>query len=185
MLYKKLRWIIASMSLIVTTLGASQNMYIKTHMGLYGNTGFRGSILPDQEDSLVVANDFYIIQFKVLINCTVVVDAMEVKKADKTYMLKPTFLDCKIEMKVTAGETISVRAEKNEQAEEIVRELRTLGYQVYSLLEQTKRGRMATVRLTKGMGGSILVDLLFASSGIELTDRTKHVCGELQNLFCI
>ena len=107
------------MSLIVTTLGASQNMYIKTYMGLYGNTGFRGSILPNQEDSLVVANDFYIFQFKVLINCTVVVDAMEVKKADKTYMLKPTFLDCKTEMKVTAGETISVRAEKNEQTEEI------------------------------------------------------------------
>lgn len=119
MLYKKLKWIIFSMSLIVTTLGTSQTMYIKTYMGLYGNTGFRGSLLPNQEDSLVVANDFYIIQFKVLTNCTVVVDSMEVKKADKIYMLKPTFLDCQTEMKVTAGETISVRAEKNENAVEI------------------------------------------------------------------
>ena len=119
MLYKKLRWIIASMSLIVTTLGISQNMYIRTYMGLYGNTGFRGSILPNKEDSLVVANDFYIIQFKVLTNCTVNVDSMEVKKADKTYMLNPTFLDCTTEMKVVAGETISVRAEKDEKAVEI------------------------------------------------------------------
>ncbi len=119
MLYKKLRWIIASMSLIVTTLGTSQNIYIKTYMGLYGNTGFRGSILPNKEDSLIVANDFYIIQFKVLTNCTIVVDSMEVKKADKTYMLKPTFLDCTTEMKVMAGETISVRAENDEKAVEI------------------------------------------------------------------
>ena len=119
MLYKKLRWIIASMSLIVTTLGISQNMYIRTYMGLYGNTGFRGSILPSKEDSLVVANDFYIIQFKVLIDCTVSVDSMEVKKEDRTYMLKPTFLDCTTEMKVMAGETISVRAEKNADAIEI------------------------------------------------------------------
>ena len=119
MLYKKLRWIIASMSLIVTTFSFSQNMYIKTYMGLYGNTGFRGSILPSEEDSLIVVNDFYIIQFKVLTNCTVVVDSMEVKKADKTYMLKPTFLDCTTEMKVVAGEIISVRAEKNDDAIEI------------------------------------------------------------------
>ena len=119
MLYKKLRLIIASMSLIVTTLGISQNMYIRTYMGLYGNTGFRGSILPSKEDSLVVANDFYIIQFKVLIDCTVSVDSMEVKKEDRTYMLKPTFLDCTTEMKVMAGETISVRAEKNADAIEI------------------------------------------------------------------
>lgn len=107
------------MSLIVTTLGISQNMYIRTYMGLYGNTGFRGSILPNKEDSLVVANDFYIIQFKVLIDCTVSVDSMEVRKEDRTYMLKPTFLDCTTEMKVMAGETISVRAEKNADAIEI------------------------------------------------------------------
>ncbi len=124
MIYKKIRLILTSISLIVTTLGNSQNMYIKTYMGLYGNTGFRGSLLPNKEDSLTVANDFYIIQFKVLTNCTVVVDSMEVKKADKIYMLKPTFLDCQTEMKVTAGETISVRAEKNVDAVEI--ELDTL-----------------------------------------------------------
>ena len=62
----------------------------------------------------------------------------------------------------------AVAVENDEKAEEIVRELRTLGYQVYSLLEQTKHGRIATVRLSKGREGSILVDLLFASSGIEV-----------------
>ena len=124
MLYKKLRWIITSMSFIVTTLGTSQNMYIKTYMGLYGNTGFRGSILLSKEDTLIVANDFYIIQFKVLTNCTVIVDSMEVRRENRTYILKPTFLDCTTEMKVMAGETISVRAEKNADAIEI--ELDTL-----------------------------------------------------------
>ena len=119
MLYKKIRWIIASISLILTTLGFSQNMYIKTYMGFYGNTGFRGSILPSKDDSLIVAHDFYIIQFRVLVNCTVNVDSMEVKQENRTYMLKPTFLDCQTEMKVVAGETISVRAEKDEKTVEI------------------------------------------------------------------
>jgi predicted nucleotidyltransferase len=62
----------------------------------------------------------------------------------------------------------AVSVESDEQAEEIVRELRSIGYQVYSLLEQTKHGRIATVRLSKGSERSILVDLLFASSGIEI-----------------
>ena len=119
MLYKKIKWIIVSMSFILTTLGFSQNMYIKTYMGFYGNTGFRGSILPNQEDSLIVVHDFYIFQFKVLNDCTVIVDSMEINRESKTYMLKPTFLDCQTEMKVVAGETISVRAEKDEKATEI------------------------------------------------------------------
>ncbi len=62
----------------------------------------------------------------------------------------------------------AVAVESDEQAEGIVRELRVLGYQVHSLLEQTKLGRIATVRLTKAREGNILVDLLFASSGIEI-----------------
>lgn len=62
----------------------------------------------------------------------------------------------------------AIAVERDEHAEEIVREIRLLGYQVHSLLEQTKHGRIATVRLTKGRERSVLVDLLFASSGIEI-----------------
>jgi len=61
-----------------------------------------------------------------------------------------------------------VIAVKNDhQAENCVRELAGLGYQVQALLEQTKHGRIATVRMIKSLGGSVFVDLLFASSGIE------------------
>ena len=62
----------------------------------------------------------------------------------------------------------AVAVESDEHAEEVVRGIRLIGYQVHSLLEHTKHGRIATVRLTKGTEGSILVDFLFASSGIEI-----------------
>jgi len=61
----------------------------------------------------------------------------------------------------------AIAVEGDEHAEEIVRELRLLGYTIHSLLEQTKQGRIATVRLRKGDDDGTLVDLLFASSGIE------------------
>lgn len=54
------------------------------------------------------------------------------------------------------------------QAEKVVREISSLGYRVKTLLEQTKHGKIATVRLIKdGAYGVVFVDLLFASSGIE------------------
>lgn len=52
------------------------------------------------------------------------------------------------------------------EAEGYVFRLRQLGYHVVADLEQTKRGRIATVRLRR-QGRGPLVDLLFASCGIE------------------
>jgi hypothetical protein len=46
-------------------------------------------------------------------------------------------------------------------------ELAGLGYQAQTLLEHTKHGRIATIRVIKAIQGSFFVDLLFASSGIE------------------
>lgn len=60
-----------------------------------------------------------------------------------------------------------IAVDNDQQAENCVRELAGLGYQAHALLEQTKHGRIATVRMIKSPGGSIFVDLLFASSGIE------------------
>ena len=40
----------------------------------------------------------------------------------------------------------AVAVESDQHAERIVREIRLLGYQVHSLLEQVKHGRIATVR---------------------------------------
>lgn len=97
----------------------TQKVWIQTYMGLRGNTGFKGGFLFDNSKAQIGGNDFYIIQFKAIKNCTVVVEAMEVIKAEKIIQLKPAFLDAQSEMKVIAGETISVRAEKDKYAIEI------------------------------------------------------------------
>jgi hypothetical protein len=60
-----------------------------------------------------------------------------------------------------------IAAENDQEAENHVRELSSHGFQVQTLLEQTKHGRIATVRMIKAPLGSVFVDLLFASSGIE------------------
>ncbi|XZE19648.1 nucleotidyl transferase AbiEii/AbiGii toxin family protein [Pirellulaceae bacterium SH449] len=61
----------------------------------------------------------------------------------------------------------AIAVENDQQAESCVHELAGLGFQVQTLLEQTKHGRIATVRMIKASQGSVFVDLLFASSGIE------------------
>ncbi len=71
----------------------------------------------------------------------------------------------------------AIVVEGDEQAQEIVRELRHLGYHILSLLEQAKHGRIATVRLRKGDEAGVLVDLLFASSGIE-----REVAAEAEEI---
>jgi hypothetical protein len=96
-----------------------QKTYIQPYKGMMGNTGFRGNILPDKDDKIVM-NDFYIIQFRVLTSCTVVLAQMEVADKGKLFRLKPLFLDANQEMKVSAGETISVRAERDEAAVEVM-----------------------------------------------------------------
>jgi hypothetical protein len=62
---------------------------------------------------------------------------------------------------------LAIVVENDQQAESIVREICSLGFQIELLLEQQATDRLATVRLVKQPGGSVLVDLLFASSGIE------------------
>lgn len=52
-------------------------------------------------------------------------------------------------------------------AEAIVLRLRDAGYGVESLVEHAYVDRLATVRLRSPVSGGVLVDLLFASSGIE------------------
>ncbi len=62
---------------------------------------------------------------------------------------------------------LAIVVENDQQAESVVREICSLGFQIDLLLEQQATDRLATVRLVKQPGGSVLVDLLFASSGIE------------------
>ena len=114
--------VLISLTLSISTPAFSQStqkVWIQTYMGLRGNTGFKGGFLFDNSKAQIGGNDFYIIQFKAVKNCTVVVEVMEVIKAEKIIQLKPAFLDSQSEMKVIAGETISVRAEKDKFATEI------------------------------------------------------------------
>ncbi len=60
---------------------------------------------------------------------------------------------------------VAVRTDSD--AESVIRGLRGLGYEVHTLLEQSRMGRIATVRLIKKNRGKAFIDLLFASSGIE------------------
>ncbi len=59
-----------------------------------------------------------------------------------------------------------VAAADDADAERIVRSLASFGYRVVAVLEQEVTGRLSTVRLRRG-DELALVDLLFASSGVE------------------
>jgi len=68
------------------------------------------------------------------------------------------------EPRFTRDVDVAVAVADDAEAEALVRELLGRGYQVLAHLEQTAAGRMASVRLS---GTGAVVDLLFASSGIE------------------
>jgi len=57
--------------------------------------------------------------------------------------------------------------ENDADAEGLVRALIADGYELLAAVEQDETGRLATVRLSSPPGGEVVVDLLFASSGIE------------------
>ena len=61
---------------------------------------------------------------------------------------------------------IAVRDDRD--AERAVHALQQRGYQVHALVEQEAAGRLATARLApKGDAAGVVLDILFASSGIE------------------
>ena len=62
---------------------------------------------------------------------------------------------------------IAIAVRSDREAEEIVHSLSRIGYFVESVIEQDKANRLATVRFSVPGPPKILVDLLFASSGIE------------------
>jgi Domain of unknown function (DUF1814). len=73
------------------------------------------------------------------------------------------------EPRTTRDVDLAVAVADDKDAESLIFRLQTLGYEVLMVLEQEAAGRLATVRLrppSAGEGG-VIVDLLFASSGIE------------------
>lgn len=60
-----------------------------------------------------------------------------------------------------------VAVDDDRGAERMTKELQARGYTLTLMLEQTDVGRLATVRLVSPVDGVTMVDILFASSGIE------------------
>jgi predicted nucleotidyltransferase len=76
-------------------------------------------------------------------------------------------VSARVEPRFTSDVDMAVMVDNDEAAESLVRSLIADGYVVFSSLEHDS-GRLATVRMTRAFNGvDVVVDLLFASSGIE------------------
>jgi hypothetical protein len=73
------------------------------------------------------------------------------------------------EPRTTRDVDFAVAVDDDQAAEQVVYRLSVRGYQIKAPLEQEAVGRLATVRMTPpgSVGETVVVDLLFASSGIE------------------
>lgn len=73
------------------------------------------------------------------------------------------------EPRFTRDVDLAVAVAGDGEAERLIRELQQMGYQVLVVLEQETSGRLATVRCQPpgGEEHGVILDLLFASSGIE------------------
>lgn len=73
------------------------------------------------------------------------------------------------EPRFTRDADLAIATATDKEAEQLVRNLLLAGFRLFASLEQEVTGRLATVRLLAPSGNEdgIVVDLLFASSGIE------------------
>jgi predicted nucleotidyltransferase len=71
------------------------------------------------------------------------------------------------EPRFTADVDVAVAVADDLDAERLVRDLMSVGYRVVASIEQDQAARLATVRLASPAHEDVVVDLLFASSGIE------------------
>lgn len=69
------------------------------------------------------------------------------------------------EVRLTRDVDVAIAVSSDEQTEALVRELRSVDYELLALVEHEERGRLATVRLRSP--SAVKVDLIAASSGIE------------------
>ena len=77
-------------------------------------------------------------------------------------------VSARTEPRFTRDADLAVAVATDAEAEALIHQLRARGYGVDALVEQEAVGRLATVRLTRSSTGQTpVIDLLFASSGIE------------------
>jgi predicted nucleotidyltransferase len=77
-------------------------------------------------------------------------------------------VSARTEPRFTRDADFAVAVANDAEAEALVRELRTRGYRIEAIVEHDTLGRLATVRLIRSPAPTApVIDLLFASSGIE------------------
>ena len=78
-------------------------------------------------------------------------------------------VSARAEPRFTRDVDVAVTVPDDSAAEHLVRALLSVGYQLAASVEQETTGRLATVRLVSSVAdaGDVIVDVLFASSGIE------------------
>jgi predicted nucleotidyltransferase len=77
-------------------------------------------------------------------------------------------VSARTEPRFTRDADIAVAVANDAEAENLIRGLQARGYRIETLVEQDAVGRLATVRLTRSLQpAGPVIDLLFASSGIE------------------
>lgn len=77
-------------------------------------------------------------------------------------------VSARAEPRLTRDADLAVAVASDADAEELIAKLRSRSYEIDSIIEHNATGRLATVRLADHPRGQrILIDLLFASSGIE------------------
>jgi predicted nucleotidyltransferase len=76
-------------------------------------------------------------------------------------------VSARVEPRFTRDVDVAIMVDSDESAERLVRSLIANGYAVFSSVEHDN-GRLATARMTRAFDGNeVVIDLLFASSGIE------------------
>jgi predicted nucleotidyltransferase len=78
-------------------------------------------------------------------------------------------VSARVEPRMTRDVDVAVAVTSDAEAEEVIYALQNRGYVVEAVVEQVATGRMATARLRPVGAGTagVVLDLLFASSGIE------------------
>ncbi len=76
-------------------------------------------------------------------------------------------VSARTEPRFTRDLDLAVAVADDRQAESIVGDLVARGYRIVALIEQEAIGRLATVRLEHASAPGVIVDLLFATAGIE------------------
>lgn len=86
-------------------------------------------------------------------------------------------VSARAEPRTTRDVDVVVAVGTDAEAENLVRGLHVAGYRVGAVVEHEAAGRLATARLSHSQRASLVVDILFASSGIEpeIADRSERL----------